>query len=338
MSNPLLSPDAVRALLLEYGFAEETATLLEAEARSVPAGFAEFCASWQKDARAAAQDARFTGLQQALAVVNAFPAMAAGHAARGVPASVTHATARDLERRLVNYRATHGEPGFDSLRWMGNHTRGALYEIGRLQYVPGAPFGFPYDIHRTADGGSVAYARAGLHVTADGWPSHSAAHWQAQRVAGCGHQVDRATGRIGREQVPREGDCILSEGDPVAAIHIPSGGKLTQEACLASMEEAQTVLARCFPERGHRAFTTVTWLLDRALEAVLPPESNILAFGRLFEVLPVRDGTGEQHLERIFGKDVDWQTVEPTSSLQRAAAAYLRAGGEFRIAGGYRLW
>ncbi len=48
-----------------------------------------------------------------------------------------------------------------------------------------------------------------------------------------------------------EGERTLGEEGTVAAIHIPSGGKLTTKACLASFPQAREGFGPLFP--GERA-------------------------------------------------------------------------------------
>ena len=74
----------------------------------------------------------------------------------------------------------------------------------------------------------------------------------------------------------------VCEGDPVLEIHIPRGGKLFTEDCLASIEQARIFFARYFPDFQYKVFTCWSWLLDGALKEYLPEDSNILRFGELF--------------------------------------------------------
>lgn len=64
------------------------------------------------------------------------------HRIRGVPREVSLATLADLGRSLELHRSEHGEAGLDRQDWLTLHFRGALYELGRLQFhrshiVPG---------------------------------------------------------------------------------------------------------------------------------------------------------------------------------------------------------
>lgn len=84
------------------------------------------------------------------------------------------------------------------------------------------------------------------------------------------------------------GDCEalgLKKGDPIVEVHIPSGADLSPEACHASLEGAIAFYKAHFPEYKFAHFTCHSWLLDPALDALLPPTSNILKFRDMFTLI-----------------------------------------------------
>lgn len=56
------------------------------------------------------------------------------HAQRGVPDEVSWATLSDLGRNLGRDRLLFGDRGLRTSAWLTLHFRGAIYELGRLQY------------------------------------------------------------------------------------------------------------------------------------------------------------------------------------------------------------
>lgn len=78
----------------------------------------------------------------------AVPDVIRWHRAHGIPAEVTWATLGNLGRNVPLHRQLHGGPGLHAPGWLVLHARGALFELGRLQYrraratwtLPGAPF------------------------------------------------------------------------------------------------------------------------------------------------------------------------------------------------------
>ncbi len=64
----------------------------------------------------------------------ALPGVRAYHRARGIPDAVSWATLADLGRHVALHRRTHGAVGLDTQTWLTLHFRGALYDLGRLQF------------------------------------------------------------------------------------------------------------------------------------------------------------------------------------------------------------
>ncbi len=58
------------------------------------------------------------------------------HGEQGIPDEVSWSTLADLGRHVARYRRRHGAAGLASQGWLGLHSRGGLYELGRLQFNP----------------------------------------------------------------------------------------------------------------------------------------------------------------------------------------------------------
>ena len=79
------------------------------------------------------------------------------HRDRGIPDGVSWATLSTLGAHVAAYRERTGATGLDSQLWVGLSFRGALYTLGRLQFLPyrllrgpGGPL-FWYDAERAAE-------------------------------------------------------------------------------------------------------------------------------------------------------------------------------------------
>ena len=64
------------------------------------------------------------------------PAIRRWHRERGIADAVSWMTLADLGRHVGLYRRRNGHTGFDGQFWLGLHFRGALYALGRLQFLP----------------------------------------------------------------------------------------------------------------------------------------------------------------------------------------------------------
>jgi len=120
---------------------------------------------------------------------------------------------------------------------------------------------------------------------------------------------------------------------PVAAAHIPAtGGPLTPDSVdefLASVPAASVGLTGVRP----LLLTCDSWLLDPQLSEHLRPDSNIVAFGRRFQLLPLRPQDTPDDDVRTFAFTVPPATpiaeLPRDSSLRRSLADHLAGGGHW---------
>ena len=75
----------------------------------------------------------------------------------------------------------------------------------------------------------------------------------------------------------------VKKGDNVLEVHIPAGEKLSLEECKLSFAKARDFFKKYFPDFDFKYITCHSWLLDDELKKYLPENSNILAFGDLFD-------------------------------------------------------
>ena len=300
--------------------------------------------------RSAAEDAN-TGssdapLKAALEVVGAFPLTLHRNATLGIPQETTARTLRDLERRMLEYRQLHGTWGFDRFAWMQNHLAGSLFEIGRLQFMFGS-WRESFEVYQEPETRETwALANEGLVCDKQGLPRSEVIDSAFRTVREItvnglvGHTADPRTGAISPLplRLPASSQLAAASRDTVLHVHIPSGPGFTAAACAQSLREARLFFTRYYPDTEFKAICCRTWLLDPALREIMPAESNMLGLGRLFRLLTVPGANARQHLERIFGSEVDWRTCVPQTRLQKAAQEFLARGGEFHLTSGYLLW
>lgn len=103
--------------------------------------------------------------------------------------------------------------------------------------------------------------------------------------------------RLGRlqfqlDETPSEFRSVIGS-DRAIQVHIPDIGPLDAEKCIASFRKAR----KFYP--GNLPFICDSWLLEPELEKVLPEDSNILSFQKLFHIFSV-DKTNPQCHQRVF--------------------------------------
>ncbi|UFU06212.1 acyltransferase domain-containing protein [Ruania halotolerans] len=121
-----------------------------------------------------------------------------------------------------------------------------------------------------------------------------------------------------------------------ASAHIPRTGSLAPAAVDASFARVAPFFARHFPDYPVVGLHCMSWLLDPQLAQVLPEHSNIVAFGRRWELTGKTALGNADVLFFVFARrgQVDLEALPAESSLQRAAGDHLRGGGEWRTCEG----
>lgn len=110
-------------------------------------------------------------------------------------------------------------------------------------------------------------------------------------------------------------------------IHIPSDAKLTPEACAESLRQARAFTERYFPDWSDAPMTCESWLLSPALPRLLPADSNIVRFQRMFDIIGV-EPESEAWREWVFRRNpAPIAELPEDTSLRRAVKSHLLNGG-----------
>ena len=119
-------------------------------------------------------------------------------------------------------------------------------------------------------------------------------------------------------------------GAPILEVHIPRGEKMTPEVCIASFREARVFFAKYFPEYSYSHFTCNSWLLDASLSDFLPPDSNIIRFGAMFDRIRIAEGYYMLSYLYPIGTTVETlPSVTPTTSLAAKVKDAILSGRVF---------
>lgn len=247
--------------------------------------------------------------------------------------SILWATFKDIKIWMVDCKNEFGWWGLREVSWLLNHIHHRLYCLGRLQFMP-TKVDLPYlllenrktkcyklvikgDIDCTVDGYVVQKCVGDLSV-------EFRTVCQKNDYFIFAHEV--VDGVISKEQKHFELNkwkvALDFENIMVLDIHIPAGEKLSIKAC----EESLGTAKQFFESKRSKAFICQSWLLDKNLQDILNPSSNILKFQELFCLAPPIKMEFKQPLERIFGKDVAIEDISPQNSLQQGALEYIRYG------------
>lgn len=152
-----------------------------------------------------------------------------------------------------------------------------------------------------------------------------------------GQSVKMQLFRLGRLQFepvvikkPLEGkNRTIAAGALALNVHIPAGSPLKFEEC-----EGSFAWSRRFFEGRYEAYICDSWLLSPHLKEILPPDSNIIRFQEMFEVIKVHYDYPQAE-QRIFVEVLeDKERYPEDTSLRKAAKQYLRRGKDLGIGTG----
>lgn len=283
----------------------------------------------------------------AVIAASGIPHMQEINKTRSIPDDISNASLGDLNIWLLDYHSKYGSWGLTHLVWLLSHLTGRLYQLGRLQFVA-AECTLPARFFKNVnDCCIIAVSEPGIRYRSDGqvdglngitdpnaWVSELDIAAEIVR----GNPITPLGGAQCEvvELQTKQWKQILAPGDGIIEVHIHAGGRMDYSACVDSFSQALKFFPTYFPNTSFAGFTCQSWLLDPNLEQILPAESNIVRFGKLFYRVPVAGGDW-QTFERAFGvnKPDDLSTLPRDTTLRRAILDYLAAGNQMWVAGGF---
>lgn len=194
------------------------------------------------------------------------------------------------------------------------------------------------------------YARAGLSDelfvrTVDWFPRF--VRWQHANVEGkFGHRVANPDNpalfteafwspRLLNLSILRFGEFEFEfvEGEPEINLHIPDDARLDSEHMQASFEQFHALTAAKLAQYADATITCESWLLDPALDELLPANSHLRDFRALFSLTGTK--VSQDYQKWIAGcEGLSPQELPEATSLQRAIKQYVLAGGQMSVGTG----
>lgn len=253
---------------------------------------------------------------------------------------IPHQPLKDQFKKMV----LHGDSMVHDFPWVMNFYTCSIFLLDRFYFIP-YRFEDNFTMFRHVDTHKViAFRHAGEEFRSDGQRNgindvydpqgHFTSEWeenvddiQANRINPMGFVEGEPTSILKKEWEP-----VLQQGDLLLALHIPSGPGYNPERLKNSMTMAIEFYGKYFPELSIQGFWSASWLYDTRLSLILDNEqSNIVQVQRQFYNYPTLEGDDMLRNE-AFG-DIKADPVgnpgQFTTSLQRAAADYMRTGARF---------
>ena len=132
-----------------------------------------------------------------------------------------------------------------------------------------------------------------------------------------------------KEPYTAGGATVYYSDSRALEVHIPSSGRLTEDAVLDSLRRAYKFFDKTeYMHDGILICQCSSWLLYPGLEETLPEDSNVVRFGRDFEITQSRDDPEFGDCWRVFNKnwDHDASALPRETTMQRCIADRLASG------------
>lgn len=286
------------------------------------------------------------GLLYLLAVLSGIEGMQRIHAEHQIPEPVVADTMSQIALYLNMTTEQQGYPEVTPhlAGWLMNHLMGNIYRLARLQFQFGTSH-YQIRVFRNDDTGQVvALSEPGVRFRSDGQVLRAGdddvGSWEAVQTSDehaiTGNPI-LPVGRALAEPVtlPRERwRAVFGPGTPVLHLHIPGGEPMHYDRCGEAFERALEFFPRHFPDYRFQAFTCGSWILDTALQQIMPATSNLVRFQREVYLFPI--GMADDALARNIFDDrpIDLATAPRDTSMRRAYLDAMATGGLAHGGGG----
>lgn len=265
---------------------------------------------------------------------------------RGVPYQVISDTLNGFESEINDYYDMYGRGGMRIyVGWFMLFVRGELLRIGRLQYQI-KKFADKVKVYKKDD--DVKLLIDGQYVHKKGMLFGSAG--QDDEEGKYFADITEDNNIVKGYTVNKYGECIpeaielidysavVSAGDYVISVHIPSHAPFTREECEASYKAAKEIFANCYKEYDFKAFICLSWMMETKLRDIMGRDTNITRFADEYIIYPLLSGaTGVYSFLFHLSKPCSPADLPEDTSMQRAVKDYLVSGNFFYEKGGIIL-
>ncbi len=274
------------------------------------------------------------------------PALALA-ASRGIPKEQYDYVPWIMADRQLNKFKETGDITVSDYPWDMNFYLCAIFLMDRFYFIPFL-YGTPEVWRNTVTNKTVALWPGDQLIRRDGQlqgvngifdDQAFTTIWQDDENTITAHPVN-PIGTVEKEPVTllkSEWYKALGEGDYTLGLHIPSGEGYTTQRLKNSMELALRFYDTYFPSLPIKGFWSESWLYDPGLKALLPKESNIIRVQEQFYCYPTMEG-GEMAHKEVFGNiELDLDTYQPKTRLEKAIIECYRKGIPFHTSGMFVL-
>jgi len=293
-------------------------------------------------------------------------------AKHGIPDDVMKGTLDRYEWHIYIEQLKSGRPAFSEARfkWCLRYAHGQIMRIGELEYEikrgqrPGV------NVLKNKSTGEIAVICSGMYIHKSGMilgskgfegqisaPDRTLVGGEEKRAAaektgdepllskpvesdaeivGCRANASCLFDRTPERFSLDEWDVIFRSGDDYLSVHIPRSADISLPQRKKSYARAYGVFSACYDDFHPKMLICTSWMLDPALEKLLPESSNILSFQQDFVRYPIRSPGTEAEKFVFWGNYGSPEEYPEKTTLQRNLKRYVLDGGCIYAFGGVR--
>jgi hypothetical protein len=228
------------------------------------------------------------------------PQMIESHEKMGLDKDITEATCNMFENQVQDFVDLNHRYGVSHyVMWLLHFINCDIIRIGRFNFEK-CIYKSPFEIFER--GGvlkalpkGVTFHRSGQVLGSIGCESEDGsftADIEETDESYIGYNVENGICKNEKITLDKsEWKKVLTYGDTVVSVHIPTGGKMTDEICERDFSRCREVFDKSFG--GYKAFYCNSWLLDPQIKTLMGKETNLTKFADRFEKFPTKSNGGD---------------------------------------------
>ena len=249
--------------------------------------------------KAALNDEKYD-LLPLFALLYCVPRMVAEHKKMGIPADVTKDTCNMFENQVQDFVDLNHRYGISHyVTWMLNFINCKILRIGRFNFEK-CIYQAPFDVFenngvlKVLPKGAVFHRTGQILGSIDCKDEEGSFSTDIEETesAYIGYDIENGVCKNSKITLDKaEWKKVLTQGDQVISVHIPSGGKMTDEICEKDISRSREIFNVSMG--GYKAFYCNSWLLDVQIKGLMGKETNLTRFADRFEKFPTKSNGGD---------------------------------------------
>ncbi|MBR5314216.1 MAG: DUF5596 domain-containing protein [Clostridia bacterium] len=234
------------------------------------------------------------------ALLYCVPKMIETHKNMGIDADITEATCNMFENQVQDFVDLNHRYGISHyVTWMLHFLKCEILRIGRFNFEK-CIYRSPFDIFENngvlkAMPKGVTFHKSGQVLGSIGCEDSDGsfvADIEENDECYIGYNIENGVCENRKITLRKdEWKKVLTQGDTVVSVHIPSGGKMTDEVCERDIARCRKVFDASMG--GYKAFYCHSWLLDPQIKTLMGKETNLTKFADRFEKFPTKSNGGD---------------------------------------------